>query len=447
MQKYRDKIQALLTQSFSALSLSVPSEQVDSVTSLILSSMTGEHRFFHTPEHVLQVSQGGDAQAVIAALFHDLVYYQVDQSIPFGVAQHLAPFVEEKKSSLRIREKISKNPVSEIVFSLFGLKPGQKLSLTEGQNEFLSALAAACVLADLGATSLLLIEVVACIELTIPFRPEVKGERAPEILLQKILKLAKKQKLKISKEKANQIVKRAVTVGNRDVSGFGRESSSAFLADTWELVPETNPLLRKASKNALPDFQQALVKLERFFSHLDPEVVFQSFEGEPKADEYEKLLVNAKHNVQIAVYYFRIKLITLALLKCLFDDEDSTIALSLGELANLRSERSQSKASRLLALVSNKRESELSTIEKQLLKLFSENSVEDKGFGLKASPASAFLLQELGFDSIMALWKSSQAFSEGVYAASSFLAQIPGEVLEKVKGKIHSLKNKRVFEK
>ncbi|MEO6861985.1 MAG: hypothetical protein ABI180_10715 [Microcoleus sp.] len=47
--------------------------------------MIGPGRFFHTPEHIFHVGGNEEAIEVLAALFHDIVYLQVDRSINFNI--------------------------------------------------------------------------------------------------------------------------------------------------------------------------------------------------------------------------------------------------------------------------------------------------------------------------------------------------------------------------
>src|SRR5262245_15991491 len=69
---------------------------------LIICEMTVPWRFFHTPEHIFEVGDTDDPMEVIAALFHDLVYIQVDAGIQLNISVHVSPFVRERGSVLQI---------------------------------------------------------------------------------------------------------------------------------------------------------------------------------------------------------------------------------------------------------------------------------------------------------------------------------------------------------
>ncbi|HEY9833635.1 MAG TPA: hypothetical protein V6D26_23995, partial [Stenomitos sp.] len=159
--------------------------QLETITELIIQTMTGPWRYFHTPDHIFEVGGSVNAIEVLAALFHDLVYVQVDHGVSINIGSYIAPFVKEVKGTevkeakgkpvkgqLVIRED-SDMPSSlmfDIVATIFGFSPSQVLSPMAGQNEFLSALIAARSLEPVLSPGMIA-QIVACIEATIPFRP------------------------------------------------------------------------------------------------------------------------------------------------------------------------------------------------------------------------------------------------------------------------------------
>jgi hypothetical protein len=159
--------------------------QLETITELIIQTMTGPWRYFHTPDHIFEVGGSVNAIEVLAALFHDLVYVQVDHGVSINIGSYIAPFVKEVKGTevkeakgkatkgqLVIREDTDM-PASlmfDIVTTIFGFSPNQVLSPMAGQNEFLSALIAARSLEPVLSPGMIA-QIVACIEATIPFRP------------------------------------------------------------------------------------------------------------------------------------------------------------------------------------------------------------------------------------------------------------------------------------
>jgi hypothetical protein len=71
---YTAKCQAELRNAVSMLGGDATSPRLEGMAELIIQSMTGPWRSFHTPEHIFDVGAGGTPVEVIAALFHDLVY-------------------------------------------------------------------------------------------------------------------------------------------------------------------------------------------------------------------------------------------------------------------------------------------------------------------------------------------------------------------------------------
>ena len=67
----------------------------ENTAELIIQSMTGAWRFFHTPEHIFEVGRGGDAIEVLAALFHDAVHIQADNGVSVNIGMLIAPFIRE----------------------------------------------------------------------------------------------------------------------------------------------------------------------------------------------------------------------------------------------------------------------------------------------------------------------------------------------------------------
>jgi hypothetical protein len=68
-------------------------EKTQKISNLIVGSMSGQWRLFHTPDHIFQVGLGGDDIEVISALFHDSVYVQVDKDIHSGLLSYIASFI------------------------------------------------------------------------------------------------------------------------------------------------------------------------------------------------------------------------------------------------------------------------------------------------------------------------------------------------------------------
>ena len=116
------------------LKVEVTPTQLSQVAKLISQTMTGPWRYFHSTEHIFEVGGTRDAIEVLAALFHDIVYVQVDGSVNFNLTYYLAPFIEEDREQLLIRKptELPDDASFEMVMAIFGFVAGQVLSLVAG---------------------------------------------------------------------------------------------------------------------------------------------------------------------------------------------------------------------------------------------------------------------------------------------------------------------------
>ena len=98
MSTAKDKQKCLdcLTQAIADLDGQADQSELTKISNLIIQTMTGPWRSFHTPNHIFEVGEGGDAIEVISALFHDLVYVQVDQGISVNTSYNPQNYEDEK---------------------------------------------------------------------------------------------------------------------------------------------------------------------------------------------------------------------------------------------------------------------------------------------------------------------------------------------------------------
>ena len=94
-----------LVSSIKQLGGRVDIPKLEEIAELIIQTMRGPWRYFHTSEHIFEVGGSVDPIEVLAALFHDLVYVQVDQGVSFNISSALCPFVKEVRSQLVIRDE------------------------------------------------------------------------------------------------------------------------------------------------------------------------------------------------------------------------------------------------------------------------------------------------------------------------------------------------------
>ncbi len=407
----QQRLKHFVRPSLDQLGISLAEAQLDQITQMVTASMSGEGRSFHTPEHVIEVGSGEDAIAVLAALFHDLVYFQVDRGIPSHVAPYLVPLVQEKAGTICVgtAQDWSAYPAAQIVLQVFGMQFEQRLALASGQNEFLSALVAARVLE--GLTSLRNIaQVAVCIEATIPFRAEPSLELPASRLRKRLEKLNTEFNLGMNARELSEAIRRSVRLANRDVAGFGAGDAVEFFRGTWELVPETDPVLRTSENLSLRSYRDALGKMEAFFANLNPSQVFQVFEGEPAPAVYGTLFQNAQKHIELARVYFKVKLIAVGILEGLAQRHGIRLgpAALISELGEVFPVSTRSP----------------NGMEKTLLELLELSSESSAPFGFKKSPLSAYLVRVLGLHALLDLWPLAKQ--------SGAWANLPAEVQSQI---------------
>jgi hypothetical protein len=411
------------------LKVKAPFKQLSKIAKLIVQTMDSPWRYFHSTDHIFEVGKDGDAIEVLAALFHDIVYVQVDKSVNFNLTYYLAPFIEEERGKLFIREQseLPEDAIFEMVAMIFGFVPGQGLSPFGGQNEFLSTLVAAKTLESFLSPALI-VQVAACIEATIPFRSKTESGFSPSELLHQRLKLTNHQfNLQLTDEDVTQAVRRSVRLANRDVCNFAEPSSAVFLTNTWSLLPEINHNLRKAGSYTVRDYREAMQKMLGFLKFLKPELVFHQFQGEPDDSTYQELVKRTRKNIEVAQLYLESKLVAIAMIEALSLRFGSDVSLStmLGELPD--SEFSVGRLKDSFPHLSNPYQPIL-PVEREVLNLLEIGRWKSSNYDIKNSPLTTFVVKYIGFNEIRCLRERSQAFFQETISSEDYLASCNAEL-------------------
>ncbi|MFZ5444210.1 MAG: hypothetical protein ACOZQL_29710 [Myxococcota bacterium] len=301
-----------------ALGLGVPPLFIERWAVAVHQALSSRAREFHTHQHVLELVRDADAIETLAALYHDIVYVQVDLDVPTHYAELLAPLVERDPSTQhgwRLLPHCGADPTAADVLAVFGCRPGQVLTPFTGLNELASGLVAAKELEGVLSREQIL-AVVACIEASIPFRD---GEAVQ--LRDRLTALG------LPPEDIGVMVRRATRLSNNDVGNFADPDPGRFLDNTWKLLPETNPSLHTPTTYSIRDYRVALMKMEAFLSNLPPSRVFHTWGGEPSPAEHERRIAAAARNIDIAVRYMRCKLYSSTVLEALADESGGDVPL------------------------------------------------------------------------------------------------------------------------
>ncbi|MEG4961429.1 MULTISPECIES: hypothetical protein [unclassified Microcoleus] len=433
-----------LVSSIEQLGGRVEIPMLEQIAELIIQTMRGPWRYFHTSEHIFEVGGSVDPIEVLAALFHDLVYVQVDQGVSFNISSALSPFVKEVRSQLVIRDEteLPNDAMYHLVASVFGFIPGKALSPFAGQNEFLSAvIAAKCLEPFLPASTIA--EIAACIEATIPFRPVApSGLSAIELLHQRLVSANRDFKLGWSDAETVEIVKRSVRLANRDVENFASPNSSNFLDNTWNLMPETNHELSNVNSYTVGGYRRSLQKMEGFLNFLKPELVFQQFMQEPDDETYANLIARTRKNIEVAKLYLGIKLITIAILEALSYRLGRDIPLStmMGELRT-----PGFKTSVLEDYLPNRQiayplESQL---QREVLNLLAIGRNQESPYDIKNSPVATFIIKSIGFSETENFLKKAQDFFAGHISSEEFLSYCSPDVIDTISSGVMKLFDSR----
>ena len=430
--------------AFDRLEAEVEPSELARIAELIVQPMIGPWRFFHNPEHIFDVGGNKDAIEVMAALFHDIVYVQVDRSINFNVSYYITPLTKEVNKQLRIREQseLPTDATFEMVMLVFGFVPGEVLNPFCGQNEFLSALVAAKALEPFLKPEQLL-QIAACIEATIPFRVANSGVTVSQHLYDRLQAINSLFNLSLTHEQMRETIKKAVRIANRDVISFSHESSAHFLANTWNLLPETNHNLTYYGFYTVRDYRVALLKMEGFLNYLKPEVIFRQFEGYPDDRTYQHWKTVAQYNLEIAQLYLGCKLAAIALLEALSSGLglDVSVAMMMGQLPD--------KANRGLRLESFFPEIEKPYqhkigIEAEVFNLLENGRAKSSSnTDLENSPLATFIVKVVGFDEMRYQCDRAKEFFRENLDADDFITDFNPIVTEIVVDSIIKLFDSR----
>jgi hypothetical protein len=301
-------------------------------------AMSAHGRNYHNLDHVFSFVDPNDPICTLAAMYHDVVYYQVDQGFTPEILSIIIPFIYELEGEFYISKNIQeKDRLIWMTLDVFNLKAGQKLSSVDALNEFLSALVLVRELGDIVETKYLL-QMIVCIEATIPFRGKDKSGLTPfEVMAKRIRKIAKKYcSTPLKPLDIEKTIKTAVVFSNKDIGNFSESDPARFLDNTWKLLPETNAALRDRDAYSIRAYRSALQKMRGFMMIVKPELVFNQYHGVPTDNEYREMLERAEANILIAREYLRVRLVAIAILEALaqVSGGDTPLSIFMGDLSD-----------------------------------------------------------------------------------------------------------------
>ena len=376
----------------------------------IHSALSAPGREFHNHDHVIALTKEGDPLEVVAALYHDAVYIQVDQGPPRSMRAEIEQVLTVTDDGWRVLASAADRDGTADVLALFGRRVGDLVTPTTGLNEFASALVAVIHL-DKALDRHQRIAVAACIEQTIPFR-EHPGDQLRERL----------SALGLRGGELETTLKRAVRLGNRDVMNFADNDAARFLDNTWKLLPESNPALHSPMVYTVRDYRVALQKMEAFLAVLPAERVFHSWGDEPKPETHARRVARTTGNIQLAVRYLRAKLYSIALVEALAETTGGGVPLDYfmgGGKTKVQLKRLEAFLPPIDAAARD--------VDPQVQRLLAEGRASESTFDTNPSPVGAFLHEAVGEAAVMKGVEMAKRWWGGAGDAATFLRAQPAK--------------------
>ncbi len=389
-------------------------------------------REFHSHDHVIDLVATGDPLEVIAGLYHDAVYIQVDHGPPRSMRGELSSVFAPGSDGWRVLPAAAQ-PVTADVLHVFGRSVGDLATPATGLNELVSALVAATQLA--GAVSRdHRITIAACIEQTIPFRVDPVSELCDRL-----------GGLGLAGDPLEVAIRRAVRVGNRDVESFSDNDAARFLDHTWKLLPESNPALCSPMVYTVRDYRIALLKMERFLASLPADRVFHSWNDEPRPAVHARRVARATGNLALAVRYLRAKLYSIGLVEAIAEVTGGDVPLDyfMGGLKWPRGSEPTRRIEQFLPVLP-----QAGDVDAPLHRLLADGRASESSFDTGPSPLGAFLHASVGERCVMNGVERAKQWWAGAADPSTFLAgqpSLPVAAIARAAGNIIDARRDRLF--
>lgn len=418
----------ILADAFGALSAKVSMHEIERMAMLVHSAMENKSRAYHNSSHVFRMCEGMNPRQVLAAIFHDVVYYQLDGGFPQQAAGLLEPVVRNDDGALVLNPIERRDTALQLCADLFGFKPGQALPLSGGMNEFLSAAVAARLLQphlEWGD----LIAIVACIEATVPFRGiDAEGRGSAFLLAGRMREQSRKLLATLSDEEIErhgaQAMRDAIKMANRDVEGFAEPNPDKFLSATWQLIEESNAPLTVVGVYTLQDYRGALSRMEKFLSGLNPANIFHHYDHFPSDAEFARLNEAARKNLAFTCDYLGAKITSIAIIEALAMETGGNCPISMF-LGDIRSPHGKPVCVEDFLPPAKT----ATDIKPELLEVLEKGRAQESSNDLTASPLTVFIYRCMGHDGSLQALQLSKCMFAGEMSAFEFLKSLDQEMI------------------
>ena len=435
----RSPVHAIVTALWRALhDLGAPAstEQIERCGFSIHAALSAAGREFHNHDHVIDLCAEGDPLEIVAALYHDAVYIQVDQGPPRSMRDELDGVLVPDATD-PVGWRVLPGAAGEAtcdVLGVFDRRIGDVVTPTTGLNEFASALVGQIQLRG-ALTREQQIAIAACIEQTIPFRQDPVTELNGRLA-----------RLGLAGSLLSETVERAVRVGNRDVENFADNDPARFLDNTWKLLPESNPALHHPLVYTVRDYRIALQKMETFLGWLPAERVFHSWGDEPKPEIHARRVARTTGNLRLAVRYLRAKLYSISLVEAIAEVTGGDVPLDFfmgGLKPGPGADNLGKRIEQFLPSLAN-----ASDLDPPLHRLLAEGRAGESSFDTGPSPLGAFLHATVGEGAVMKGVDMAKRWWGGALDANEFLASQPARpvaAIARAAGNIMDTRRDRLF--
>jgi hypothetical protein len=418
MQSLVHRFGNIFSESLSALQKQVPEDVSEKIIMRVYRVMEGKNRKFHSAAHVLDVAEGLSPMQKIAVFFHDYVYVQVDNGFSSEDA-FLHDYVLLQGTEAELRTETPENAVWDLVLSVFGVMRGQVLTIFSGLNELLSAFVMSECLKEYFSEREL-IELVAYVEATVPFRKNMPYEK----LSARLSSLLRKKNIAADGEEVRRIVRAALNTANSDTANFSNPDVAFFLAKTWELLPESNNFISQIGVYSVRYYREVLLKNYNFMVFMNGETVFHRFEDYPDEQTYTKLVRQTDENLRISREYLAVKLLNQGILEAVATETGGDVPISyfLGDARNYENIRN---IENYLPEIKNEREDCTPEVKKLLL----EGRLHPSAHDLKNSPLAAYCYRFMSKAEFEKSFESAKKMFAGEISAKEMLQTVPRELL------------------
>jgi hypothetical protein len=424
------KLITIFEQSFKRMKVQVSLERLEFLAVTIHRGMTAQARHFHTLDHVFAFTDSNEPISILASLYHDIVYYQVDMGFSPHIWEMISPYISHENGKFNVSDKIPEEDcLAHMTLDVFNLSPGQRLDSMAVLNEFLSALVMNRQLGDLLSPKDIL-RMNLCIEATIPFRGRKKnGETNFDVMERRLPEIAARYGIEFTEDDVIETLRIAVMFGNKDIENFAEADPGRFLDNTWKLLPESNAALRLPDVYSIGTYREALQKMAAFFKNLDPESVFNQYRGIPSDSQYQQMLHYAYSNIEVAREYLKLKILSMTVLEALAiaTGGDAPVSLFMGDVP-----REGVSIKRLEYFLPEVPDSDWVDYSSVIYKLLESGRASETSFDMKNSPLSLFLYKSLPPEKIDYYMQRADLMFAGEISADDFLMEMERSVVRAI---------------